>query len=106
MTGPVAAILLTIVVHLVAFVLLFAMMGSEMLDVFRSPKRHDDDGGDGPWPEPDPVAPDPGPGGLPLPDAEQSPVRLRAPGRIAEQYPHRPRRPEHAPEPARDPERV
>ena len=105
MTGPVAAILLTIVVHLVAFVLLFAMMGSEMLDTFRSPKRRDDDDG-GSWPEPEPVAPGPGPSGLPLPDAEQAPVRLREPGRIAEQYPRAPRRPDHAPEPVREPERV
>ena len=106
MTGPVAAILLTIVVHLIAFVLLFAMMGSEMLDVFRSPKRHGDDDDGGQWLEPDPVAPGPGPSGLPLPDAEQAPVRLREPGRIAEHYPRPARRPEHAPEPVRAPERV
>ncbi len=105
MTGPVAAILLTIVVHLVAFVLLFAMMGNEMLDVFRKPKRRDDDDG-GSRPEPDPVGPGPDPSGLPLPGAEQSPVRLREPGRIAERYERRPRRPDHAPDPARTPERV
>ncbi len=104
MTGPVAAILLTIVVHLVAFVLLFAMMGSEMREWFAKPKH--DDGDDGFWPEPEPAAPAPSGGGLPLPDAEQAPVRLREPGRIAEQYPRPPRRPDHAPEPVRTPERV
>ena len=106
MTGPVAAILLTIVVHLVAFVLLFAMMGREMLDVFGLGGRRADGEDGGQWPDPEPVVPGPGDGGLPLPDAEQAPVRLREPGRIAERYERRPRRPEHAPQPARTPDRV
>lgn len=40
-----------------------------------SPGDSDDDGGSGPQPPPD--APDPPGGGIPLPDAEQSPARVR-----------------------------
>jgi hypothetical protein len=43
-------------------------------------------------------------GGLPLPDAEQSRVRLREPGRIGQRLPTRQRRP--AREPAREPVRA
>ena len=105
MTGPVMAILLTLVVHLVGFVLLFALMGREFLDVFRSngggPNRDD-----WPEPEPEPLAPAPSGGGLPLPDAVPASVRLREPGRLSDHHPRRPRRPDHAPEPQRTPERV
>ncbi len=107
MSGPVAAILLTVIVHIVAFVLLFAMMGRDILDFFRSGGGGGGGGGGGPWPDPEPVI-DPGPSGdgVPLPDADPATVRLREPGRIAERYPRRPRRPDHAPEPQRAPERV
>lgn len=104
MTGPVMAILLTVVVHLVGFALLFALMGREFLDVFRS--GGGDHRGDWPEPEPEPLAPAPSGGGLPLPDAAAAPVRLREPGRLGEHYPRRPRRPDHAPEPQRTPDRV
>ena len=105
MSGPVLAILLTAVVHFVGFILLFAMLGDDMIAFFRGGTASDDDGGL--WPEPD-VPGDPGPSGIgvPLPDADPSAVRLREPGRIGERYQRRPRRPEHAPEPARTPERV
>lgn len=103
MSGPLAAILLTLIVHVVAFVLLFAMCGSSMLEVFRTPRHDGDD-----WGEPpagDPVTtPPPSGGGLPLPDAEQAPARLREPGRIGERYGRPVRRPEH--EPVRTPQRV
>jgi hypothetical protein len=102
--GPVLAILLTLIVHIVGMALLFGMMGREILDVFRTTPRHDDDGGGGGPPTDQPVAPVPGGGGtLPLPDAEQAPKRLREPGRIGERYPRPTRRPEHRPEPARMP---
>jgi hypothetical protein len=39
-------------------------------------------------------------GGLPLPDAEPAPVRLRAPGRLADLLPRRERRRVAEPEPA------
>ena len=102
MSGPVAAILLTLIVHVIAFVLLFALCGRSMLEVFRPP-RYDDDG----WGEPpagDPVTtPPPSGGGLPLPDAEQAAVRLRESGRIGDRYGRPARRPEH--EPVRTPQR-
>jgi hypothetical protein len=102
MSGPLAAILLTLIVHVIAFVLLFSLCGRSMLEFFRGDSYGDD------WGEPpagDPVTtPPPSGGGLPLPDAEQAPVRLREPGRIGERYGRPARRPEH--EPARTPQRV
>lgn len=104
--GPILAIVLTLVVHIIGMGLLYALLGREMLEMFRSKPRPDwGDGGEPPEPELVPT-PQPSGGGLPLPDAEQAPVRLREPGRLGEHYTRRPRRPEHAPEPARRPERV
>jgi hypothetical protein len=102
-SGPVLALLLMTLVHLVGMVLLIALMGRDILDVFRATPRRDDDGPEPPSADPA-VPPAGGGGGLPLPDAEHAPVRLREPGRIADRYGRRPRRPEH--EPAREPERV
>ena len=85
-------------VHVVAFFVLFAALGGEMVEIFRAPKR-DDGWGGGEDPPDEPVAPEPGgTGGLPLPDAEQAPVRLREPGRIGERYDRPVRRPAHAPQ--------
>ena len=101
------AILLTFVVHVIgAGVLVWALIDSDDADAGSWRDWWPRDGND---PEP-PVAPQ-GPSGdgverPVLPDAQPSPVRLREPGRIAEQYPRRPRRPEHAPEPQRAPDRV
>ena len=96
MSGVTLSILLLFVVHVVAFVALFAVLGDGIVDFFR-PTRRDDDWGHEP-PE-DPIAPEPkGTGGLPLPDAAQAPIRLREPGRIAEHYGRPARRREHAPE--------
>jgi hypothetical protein len=103
MSGPVAAILLTTVIHVIAFVVLLALMGRDMLDVFRSPPADGGDGGEPPASEPA-SRPSPGGGGLPLPDADQAPVRLREPGRIGDRYPRPSRRPDH--EPARIPQRA
>ena len=103
MSGPLAAILLTFIVHIVGFVVLFALCGRSMLEVFRTRSYRDDDWGEPPAGDPE-SAPEPSGGGLPMPDAEQAPVRLREPGRIGERYPKRPRRPEH--EPVRAPHRV
>jgi hypothetical protein len=71
------------------------------------PKDEDEDeggggGGGGNDRLSDPPKP-PKPGGIPLPDAEQAPVRLRGPGRLADAY-DAPRRPHREPE--RTPERV
>ena len=102
MSGVTASLLVLFVVHVVAFVALFAVLGGEIVEFFRPKGRPD---GWGEEPPEDPVAPVPsGTGGLPLPDAEQAPVRLREPGRIAERYPRPARRREHAPQ--RVPDRV
>lgn len=45
-------------------------------------------------------------GGIPLPDADQSGVRMRGPGRIQDQLPAPERRPAHAPLPERRPVRT
>lgn len=101
-TGVVASILLLFVVHVIAFVALFAVLGDGFLEFFRGTPR--DDRGWEPPDDDEPAAPTPGgTGGLPLPDAAQAPVRLREPGRIAEGYPKPARRREH--EPQRAPER-
>jgi hypothetical protein len=63
------------------------------------PRDEGDDGGGGS----PPPRPDPGP---PLPGAEQSPVRLREPGRLADAHPRAPRRPEHPPQRVPQRERV
>lgn len=68
----------------------------------RSDSEGDDGWGRGPKRPPEP--PVPPRGGIPLPDAEQSGVRLREPGRLSELLPKRDRRP--AREPARRPERA
>ena len=94
--GPVLAILLTVIVHIVGIAVLLVMAGGDILDVFRSPKRGDD----GDWPDWDEPVDDPSPSGEgvpPMPDADPAPVRLREPGRIAPHY-RRERRPAREPE--------
>lgn len=100
------ALALTFVVHVVgAALLIWAMIDKEDAPDLRDwwPR---DDGPDEP-PEPDPR---PAPSGdrapLPLPGAGASPVRLREPARLGDAYTRRPRRPDHAPEPQRTPERA
>ena len=100
-TGHALALLLTLVVHVIGMGVLIALMGSDLLDFFRSRPADFGDGGEPPADEPAP-APHGGGGGLPLPDAEQAAVRLREPGRLRERYARPARRPEH--EPARTPQ--
>ncbi len=103
-SGPVLAILLTFVVHVLGGALLiWALAGSEILQIFST--KPDEDGGTPP-PPPPPEAPPTGPrDGLPLPDAVPPRVRVRGPHRSPR--PSVPRRPEHAPgrTPARTPGR-
>jgi len=100
-----AALVLTFVIHLVgAAALVWAMLGDGERSV-RGWWPRDDDGGS----EPEPRAPDPRPSGpgmpVPLPDAAQSPVRLREPGRLGDVLPRPARRPAHPPVPAPERER-
>ncbi len=72
-------------------------------------RRSDNDTDDG-WgrgPKPPPTPPTPPRGGIPLPDAVQSKVRLREPGRLRELLPRPERRPTREParRPVRTPER-
>ncbi|HWT93892.1 MAG TPA: hypothetical protein VN238_12895 [Solirubrobacteraceae bacterium] len=100
----VLAMVLLFVVHLAGIAVLVSMMGRDVLEMFRTSPYSDDDDGGGPPPADDPVVPTtPTGGGLPLPDAEQAPRRLREPGRLADHYPRTPRRPDHAPAPVREP---
>jgi hypothetical protein len=96
----VLALGLTVAVHVVAVAaLVWALFfDAEDRQELRGFFRLDD----GDEPPPAPIAPAPrGPGGgLPLPDAAPSDVRLREPGRLADERPLPPRRPEHPPLPA------
>jgi hypothetical protein len=81
--------------HLVALVLggvLFIMFLRSEAGSGRRPPEEDEGGGGGndrlsPGPKNSPS------GGIPLPDAVQSPVRLRGPGRLRDLRPRRERRP-------------
>jgi hypothetical protein len=105
-TAELIALTLTVLVHFLGVgVLIWGMMDPDGKD--DRPSWRDwwprDEG-----PEPPAAPSDPRGGGarVPiLPDAPQSPVRLREPGRIGEGRPKPPRRPEHAPEPAPAPDR-
>jgi hypothetical protein len=106
-TPEIVAITLTFVVHVAgAVALVWAMLGDEEKSGGRRRGWWPGSGGDGPPPRPQ----DPPPSGDRLdalpPDARPSRVRLREPGRIRDGYQRRPRRPEHAPEPTRTPERT
>jgi hypothetical protein len=101
----VAAILLTLVVHILgAAILVMVLLDGEKID-WRGTLWPRDDDGPGPGFEPPSPEPTPSGTGTPLPDATPSPVRLREPGRIREGYPKPSRRPAHTPErtPAREP---
>ncbi|WP_249012170.1 hypothetical protein [Conexibacter sp. DBS9H8] len=89
-------------IHLVGFI----AVGILMLPTLRDdgdPPTDQDSGSDDGWGNLPNSRPDPRGwpgGGLPLPDAEQSSVRLREPGRLADKVPNRDRRP------VRDPRRT
>jgi hypothetical protein len=106
-TVEIIALALTLLVHIVgAGVLIWALLDGEEVDWRGLWPRDDGGGGGGPeLPQP----PDPDGGGilspLPMPDAAPSAVRLREPARIGDGYPRPARRPAHAPERPRVPER-
>ncbi|MTD43488.1 hypothetical protein GKE82_04015 [Conexibacter sp. W3-3-2] len=103
--AEVAAIILTLVVHVIgAVVLVWAMFDGDNRPDWRSLWPDDEDGGGGP----DPIEPEPMlPGGPDLlPESAPARIRLREPGRLADAHPRPARRPDHAPQPARVPERT
>ena len=92
-------------IHLVGFIAVGILMIPTLRDDGNAGPDQDSGSDDGwgnlPNQRPDPRG-WPG-GGVPLPDAEQSRVRLREPGRLADKLGDRARRPTR--EPARTPER-
>src|SRR6058998_3980424 len=102
MTKEVAALALTVLVHLVGLgVLIYALLrDDEQRPDWRGWWPRDDDG---------PRAPEAGPrpsdGDLPLPDALPARVRLRDDRRLGDAVPAPARRPAHAPAPRRVPDR-
>jgi hypothetical protein len=101
----IVALLLVFVVHVIGGVLLvWALLDEETRAGWRR-RWGWGRGGDEP---PRPPAPRPSPPASKplapeLAGAEQSAVRLRGPGRLADAHPRSPRRPDHVPQPARTP---
>ena len=101
----IAALLLVFVVHLIGGVLLvWALLDDDTRAGWRR-RWGRGPGGDDPRPRPPAPRPAPQVRRPELPDlgADQSRVRLRGPGRLADAHPRAPRRPDHVPEPARTP---
>lgn len=102
----IVALALVFVVHVVGGVLLvWALLDDETRAGWR---RHWGwgDGGDEQPPRPPAPRPSPQvrrPAPPELAGADQSRVRLRGPGRLADAHPRAPRRPDHVPQPARTP---
>jgi hypothetical protein len=101
----IAALLLVFVVHVVGGLLLvWALLDDETRAGWR---RRWGWGGGGEEPHPQPPDAPPSPvverPALPQLAADQSAVRLRGPGRLADAHPRGPRRPEHVPHPSRTP---
>jgi hypothetical protein len=105
MVSPeVAAITITLAVHIAGALVLIAAMfqDDEDRDLFGGWWPKDDPGPQ----DPPPAPPAPGTGiDVPLDDAGQSRRRLRGPGRIGEWRRRRRRRPEHVPAPVPDRDR-
>jgi hypothetical protein len=100
----IAALLIVFVVHLIGGVLLvWALLDDDTRAGWRRRwgfGRGDDRSPQPPAPQPPAAVKRPA-----LPDlpADQSAVRLRGPGRLADAHAPRPRRPEHVPQPSRTP---
>jgi len=94
-------------IHLVGFVCVGLLVIPALREDPEPPADGESGGSDDGWGNLPAGRPDSGSGpggGLPLPDAEQSRIRLREPGRISEKLPPHERRP--AREPEREPARV
>jgi hypothetical protein len=106
MTGDVQLLLWIAGVHLLGLGCVAVLLIPALKDNPIPNRRADGEGDDG-WgrgPNPPPQPPKPPRGGIPLADAEPARVRLREPGRLADQLPHRERR--RTREPERAPERL
>ena len=111
MSKELIALGLTLAVHVVAaVVVVWALLDEDRIDwrSFLWPRDSEDDGGGG-GRRPGGTSPQTGPNGpsgLPLPDAQQAPQRLRQPVRLGDLYPRPQRRPAHVPAPEPAPERA
>ncbi len=88
-------------VHIFGFIAVGLLMIPALRDD-NSDSGEDSGSSDDGWGNRPNVRPDPGRwpgGGIPLPDAEQSSVRLRGHGRLGDRVPGRGRRPAHDPVP-------
>jgi hypothetical protein len=95
-------------IHFIGFICVGLLMLPALRDDQEPPTDQDSGSSDDGWGNLPAGRPEPGNrpgGGLPLPDAEQSRIRLREPGRISEKQPMPQRRPAREPErqPIREP---
>jgi hypothetical protein len=94
-------------VHILGFIAVAILLIPALRDDNSGLDEDGNDGTDDGWGNRPNVRPDPSRwpgGGIPLPDAEQSKVRLREPGRLTEHLPVPQRRPSR--EPVRQPTRA
>jgi hypothetical protein len=94
-------------VHILGFIAVAILLIPALRDDNSGLDEDGNDGTDDGWGNRPNVRPDPSRwpgGGIPLPDAEQSKVRLREPGRLSEHLPVPQRRPSR--EPVREPTRA
>jgi hypothetical protein len=100
MAGDAQLMLMIAGMHLLGLVCAAALILPALRDRPEAGPNSDEgsDGGGGHGPS-HPLAPPTGPGGgLPLPDADPAPVRLRDHERLADHHPRPQRRPAHEPE--------
>ncbi len=96
-------LLLMLGIHVLGFIAIAILFIPAMRENRDDGEGDDGSGSDDGWGNRPNVKPDPSlwpGGGIPLPDAEQSPVRLRGPGRLSDRT-----RP-HERRPVRDPQRL
>src|SRR5262249_46335628 len=107
MSGDAQVLLWIAGVHLLGLGCIAVLLFPALRDDSPNPARRSEGEGDDGWgrgPKLPPKPPAPPRGGVPLPDAVQSRIRLRGPGRLSELLPSPARRP--AREPVRPPVRT
>jgi hypothetical protein len=108
MSGDAQLMLMIAGVHFLGLACAAVLLIPALRDGPNPPPRPSDSGSDDGWghgPPRPPSPPEPPRGGIPLSDAEQSRVRLRDHGRLADSVPKPVRRPAREPEPRRTPVR-